>query len=78
MSVKIQVTDSSGRANAKAKVFVKWVVGGISNAETNSSGIADLKCSGGTIEYITVWDEQVLGKMVVGNDQIVEVTSDKH
>ena len=78
MSVKIQVTDAYGRPNVKARVFVKWKSGGTSNAETNASGLADLKCSGGLIEYITVWDEKVSGAVRVGDNDIFEVVSNKH
>jgi hypothetical protein len=77
MSVKVQVTDSNNRAVAKAEVFVKWKSGGFSKEHTSNSGVADLKCSGGTIEYIEVWGEKVLGTLTVGNDEMVEVTSDK-
>lgn len=73
MSVRIQVTGSNNRAVSNAKVFVKWTTG-TSNATTNNSGTADLKCDGGTIEYIQVWDKKVLGRITVGNDEIVEVT----
>lgn len=73
MSVRIQVTGSNNRAVRNARVFVKWKTG-TSNATTNNSGIADLKCDGGTIEYIQVWDKNVSGSITVGNDEIVEVT----
>ena len=74
MSVKVQVTGGNNRAVANADVFVKWKSGGTSRERTNNSGIADLKCSGGTIEYISVWDKKVLGSVTVGNDEMIEVT----
>lgn len=74
MSVKIQVTGRNNRAVANADVFVKWKNGGTSRERTNSSGIADLKCSGGTIEYVTVWGDKVIGTITVGNDEMIEVT----
>lgn len=77
MSVKVQVTNSDNRAVAKAEVFVKWQAGGFSKEYTNSSGIADLKCSGGKIEYIQVWGEEVLKTITVGDNEIIQVTSDK-
>lgn len=77
MSVKIQVTGRNNHAVKNAKVFVKWKSGGTSNEHTNNSGIADLKCSGGTIEYATVWGERVLSTLTVGNDELVEVTYTK-
>ncbi len=77
MSVKVQVTGRNNKAVSGAKVFVKWKSGGTSTETTNNSGIADLNCSGGTIEYVTVWDERVLGSVSVGDDDIVEVTYSK-
>ena len=77
MSVKIQVTNRNNRAVANADVFVKWKSGSTSRERTNNSGIADLKCSGGTIEYIRVWGEEVSGSRTVSNDEFVEVTYSK-
>lgn len=77
MSVKVQVTGRNNRAVAKAEVVVKWRSGGLSKEYTNNSGMADLKCSGGTIEYVAVWGEKVLGTLAVGNDDIIEVTYSK-
>ena len=74
MSVKVQVTGENNRAVANADVFVKWKSGGTSRERTNNSGVADLKCSGGTIEYVTVWGNKVLGSVTVGNDDMLEVT----
>lgn len=77
MSVKVQVTGRNNRPVVNADVFVKWKTGGTSKERTNNSGIADLNCSGGTIERITVWGEQVCGTMTVGNDALVEVVYSK-
>lgn len=74
MSVKIQVTDSSGKPVKNAEVFIKWY-SGHSKCHTNQSGVADSGVSsGGTIEYIQVWGRKVLGKMVVSGDDFLEVT----
>ena len=77
MSVRVQVTGQNKRAVVNAEVFVKWKNGGTSRERTNSSGVADLNCSGGTIEYITVWSERVLGAIAVGDNDIIEVTYTK-
>ena len=77
MSVRVQVTGRNNRAVAGATVFVKWKTGGTSERKTNNSGVADLQCDGGTIEYVQVWNEKVLGSVTVGNDEIVEVTYSK-
>lgn len=73
MSVKIFVTDRYSRPLARAKVFVWWE-GSTSNAETDSSGIADLRCSGGVIKSIKVNGYEVAsGARRVGNDDTVPV-----
>lgn len=73
MSVKVQVTGRDNRAVTNADVFVKWKSSGPSRERTNNSGIADLRCSGGTIEYITVRGAKVSGSIIVGNDEMIEV-----
>lgn len=77
MSVRVQVTDKDSKVLKNVTVTVKWQ-GSTSERKTNNSGIADMECSGGTIEYIQVWDEKVCGRRVVGNDEIVEVISTKY
>lgn len=74
MSVKIQVTDSSGKPVKNAEVFIKWY-SGYSKYHTDQSGFADTGVSsGGTIEYIQVWGKKVRGKMVVSGDDFLEIT----
>lgn len=74
MSVRVMVTDSSNRPIANAEVFVSWGSWQHSSRRTNSAGIADLECSGGTIEYIQVWGERVRGSMRVGDNELIRVT----
>jgi hypothetical protein len=62
---------------AQAEVIVKWQSGETSKGYTNPSGMVDLNCSGGTIEYIAVWGERVLGSTRVENNALVEVVTSK-
>jgi hypothetical protein len=74
MSVRVQVTNQSNdRPLVNAEVIVKWVSGGISNRRTNQNGVADLDCSGGTLEYVRVNGREVLGRMSVGDNDTIEV-----
>jgi len=73
MSVKILVTDRNNRPIANAKVFVKWQ-SGTSTEYTNSTGVADLRCSGGLIESISVNNYSVHeGRIRVGDNDTMPV-----
>lgn len=77
MSVKILVTDRYDRPVQKAKVFVWWE-GSTSNEETNSLGVADLRCSGGIIKQIKVNGYKVLsGRIRVSDNQTYPVTLER-
>lgn len=77
MSVQILVRDQYGRPIQKAKVFVWWE-GSTSKEETNSLGVADLRCSGGIIKQIKVNGHEVFnGKTYVSDNQTYPVTLDR-
>lgn len=75
MSVKVQVFDRDGKALTNADVFVKWKSGSTSRGSTSSNGLIDLRCSGGEIDFMTVWGKSVAHPPRVGNDDTIQVTS---
>lgn len=60
MSAQIMVIDRNSRPISNARVFVSWYSGGHSEAKTNNSGIADLKCSPGLTNYIQIDDVTII------------------
>jgi hypothetical protein len=73
VSVRIQVLNDRNQPVEGAKVFVSWKGGGTSSETTNTSGIADLKCSAGTANYILVNNKEVSGSIVLG-DKVNQVS----
>lgn len=78
MSVKIRVHKPDKTGVANATVRVSWSPSGQSTAQTNTNGVADLGCSGGVINRITVHDHVVVDYEVrVGNDETYSVEYNK-
>ena len=68
MSVKIRVHKRDKTGVPNATVRVSWSPSGQSTAKTDDNGVADLGCSGGLINRITVHDDVVINYEVRVDD----------
>jgi hypothetical protein len=75
MSVKILVVDRNMNSVVKARVNVIWSPSGTSQGETNYNGLVDLRCSGGIIKEIKIFDKPAEGffERRVNDNETVQV-----
>lgn len=66
MTVQILVKNRLSQPVEGARVRVVWKGGGTSNERTGSNGIADLRCSAGTITHLYIDDvEMGMGELAL-------------
>jgi hypothetical protein len=76
MGVRIQVNGKDDRPKKNYSVFVKWS-DGFSRGTTDSDGLYDTNVEKGTIEYVEIYSEIVLGKRSVSNGELITVKTGK-
>jgi hypothetical protein len=72
MGVRIQLLDRSDNPKSKYSIYVKWT-DGFCSGQTDSDGVYDTGVENGTIEYIEVYGEKVMGRRAVKNGEIISV-----